>query len=285
MRIPVRRRLPRVGPCLLWALGAALVTPADEVKQSFPGRPPDARLFRTTGPDAARAIRAEPAGLRITLTPDHGRKPAVGLAARAGVRGDFEITLAFDVLKVDKPTGGTGAGVSLWVTMVSPTKEAATIARLVKPTGEAVFVAHRATTPVGGQRRHGGTHAATEATSGKLRLVRTGPTLTYLVAEGDGGAFRELYQTELGTADLDMVRFAADNGGSPTAVDVRLKGVTIRADEFGAARPVPKPVRWPGWVAAGLAALLLAAGGYWLWSRRKSAGRPAAEPTPDRVTP
>jgi hypothetical protein len=88
-----------------------------------------------------------------------------------------------------------------------------------------------------------------------------------LVAQGDSGAFQEIHQTEIGTDDLDTVRFAADNGGSPTTVDVRLKGVSIRADQFGPARPLPKPARWPFWLAIGLTSLLLAAGGYWLWRR------------------
>jgi hypothetical protein len=246
---------------------------ADDLTQSFLAGRPYEKAFRPTGPDAGKAIRPEPPGLRITLTPDHGHKPAVGLAARTGVRGDFEITLAYEILKVDKPTGGTGAGVSLWITMVSHTKEAATIARLVKPGGETVFISHRASTPAGGPRQHhGGKPLATEVPSGKLRLVRSGATLTYLVAEGEG-SFREIYQTALGTDDLDTVRLAADNGGSPTAVDVRLKGVSIRADGFGPARPLPRPSRWPLWIVVGVTVALLTAGAFWLWRRHRRGDR------------
>jgi hypothetical protein len=269
MRAPLKRFLPRVGPCLLWAACAGAAAPGAEFMQDFRGHRFDPRFFRPTGVHTPRTVRAGPGGLRITLPADHNSKLPVGVVPRLRVRGDFEITVAFEILQVDKPKAGHGAGVSIWITMVSPTKEAATIARVVRPSGERVFTSHRASTPPGEKRVHrGGKPMPTEALSGKLRLVREGALLSYQVAEGGGKAFRELYQTELGTEDLDLVRFAADNGGSPTLVDVRINGVSIRADDFPSGPPEGPPTRRALWLAAGLAVLLLAAGGCWLWWRR-----------------
>lgn len=272
MRSPVMHSLARVGLGLCCAAWAGPKAAAAEFQQNFAGGPPYEKSFRQTGPDASRAIKAEPPGLRISLGADHGKKPAVGLVARFGVRGDFEITLAYELLRVEKPTGGNGAGVSVWITMVSPTKEAATIARVTRPGGEQVFISHRASTPVGGPREHhGGKPLPTDSLSGKLRLVRKGPTLIYFVASGDSRTFQELYQFELGTADLDTVRFAADNGGSPTTVDVRLKSATIVADGLGSVQSLPPPPRWPVRPAIGLGVVLLTAGGLWLWWRSRRA--------------
>lgn len=142
--------------------------------------------------------------------------------------------------------------------------------RATRKGGEQVFSSHRASTPSGGKRVHsGGQPLKTAATSGKLRLTRTGEILSYRVAEGTSDSFQELFETEFGEDDIDMVRFAADNGGSPTLVDVRIKEVSIRSDDAGAPDLLPpQPARWPLWAGLGLGAVVLGAGGYWYWSRR-----------------
>jgi hypothetical protein len=278
MRILGKHVLPRIGLCLLWATCAGPAAPAEECTQVFRGRPYDARFFRPTGSNTARVIRAESQGLRISLAADHGSKLPVGLVTRFGVRGDFDIAMAFDLLRVDRPPSGHGAGVSIWITMVSPTQEAATIARQVRTNGEQVWLSNRASTPVGEKRRYHGGTVATQATSGQLRLVRKGSILSFLIAQGESDDFRKVYESELGTADLDTVRFAADNGGSPTAVDVRIRLLRIRADDLP---QVPKkvlaqPARWPIWLAVALAVLAFAAAGLWLWSSSARARRSRA---------
>jgi hypothetical protein len=251
---------------VLCALRAAT---AAEISQDFRGHPYDPAFFRLTGPGASMAIRPDNRGLRITLPPEHGMKPAVGVVLRSGFQGDFEITMEYEVLQVDPTTGGNGAGVSLYITMVSYTKEAATIWRSVGKDGKAYFVSHRATTPSGGKREHaGGERIPAPSASGRLRLVRSDSTLTYLVADGDSNEFTEIYETELGVEDIDMVRFAADNGGSPTLVDVLIRSVSVSASDAGPPEQLPpQPSRWPLWAGIGAGAVLLG-GGYWYWRRR-----------------
>src|SRR6185369_12879090 len=98
---------------------------AADVGQDFCGRPYDTKLFRTTGSNIAKAIRVEPQGLRITLPPNHVNSLPVGLVSRTRVRGYFEITVAFEILRFDKPTAGKGAGLSLYITTASVTNDAA----------------------------------------------------------------------------------------------------------------------------------------------------------------
>ena len=167
---------------------------------------------------------------------------------------------------MEQPQKGNGAGPTMWITMVSPTNEAATTGWQQQPGGKSVFFAHRASTPVGGSREHQFEASPTDCRSGRLRLVRTGTTLAYLVAEGETESFREIHNCELGKDDVDTVRFAADNGGSPTRVDVRIKTVKIEAGGLGAPSPLPPPTsRWPLWLGAGA---VLAAGGVY-WFRRR----------------
>ena len=49
---------------------------------------------------------------------------------------------------------------------------------------------------------------------GTFRLVRTGPTMHYLVADGDSRIPSRSSRSEFGTEDLEMVRLAAVTGGS-----------------------------------------------------------------------
>ncbi|MBI3862754.1 MAG: DUF1583 domain-containing protein [Planctomycetia bacterium] len=263
-------RLQRVMPAgILLIVALVAQACADEIGQDFRGSPYNPSLFRPTGPNASGSITSDSQGLRITLTEEHGMRPAVGLALRSGLKGDFEITMEFELLQVAEPVGGNGAGVSIYVTMVSYTKEAATIWRAVRKGGDQIFSSHRATTPDGGKRVHqGGQALKTQGTSGKLRLTRTGDMLSYRIAEGSSDAFQEIFETEIGFEDIDMVRFAADNGGSPTLVDVRIKEVKVVTEEAGAPeRLPPRPSRWPLWAGLGVS-LLAAGGGYWYWSRR-----------------
>src|SRR4051812_45478929 len=49
-------------------------------------------------------VRFEPAGLRISLPAGRGKLPTTGLSTTFQVRGDFEITLSYEVLKAEQPT-------------------------------------------------------------------------------------------------------------------------------------------------------------------------------------
>jgi hypothetical protein len=270
--------LARVCVCLWWAACAAAAAPAADFGQRFGQGGYDPALFRTTG-SVRRTMRADPRGLRVTLPAPSGVKLPVGLVPRTGVRGDFVITMAFDIIRVDRPTAGGGAGVSIYVATASPTHNAALVGRVVGPGGEPAFLAMRASTPAGGKREFHGKRVPTAVLSGRLRLVRKGATVSYLVAGGADDAFKEIYQGELGTADLETVRFAADGGGSPTTVDVRIRAVSIRADDLGPARRVARPGSWPVGIVAAVAFLVAAAGGLWLWRGRRGTRPPAGRPS------
>jgi LPXTG-motif cell wall-anchored protein len=65
-----------------------------------------------------------------------------------------------------------------------------------------------------------------------------------------------------------MVRLAADNGGSPTLVDVLIRSVSVSASDAGPPEELPpRPSRWPLWAGLGAGAVILG-GGYWYWRRR-----------------
>ncbi|HEY7330206.1 MAG TPA: DUF1583 domain-containing protein [Gemmataceae bacterium] len=265
--------LPRLVLALCCAVCASPGATAEEFVQNFQGRPYDTRYFRPTGTNTHRVLRADPGGLRISLLNADSRMP-VGLVCGLGVHGDFEITMWFEILRLVKSPGGRDAGLSIYVSTASLTQDAASLARSIHSKGEEGFICHRATTPRGEERQHHVERFPTTAYSGSLRLVRKGTALSYHVAEGGSNTFQELYQTDWASEDLDTVRFAADNGGSPSMVDALIRAVSIRADEFGPARPAPQPFRWTTGMTTALTVLLLATGSLWLWLRwRRSSYR------------
>src|SRR5205823_2854050 len=105
-KFPVKRLFAGVFPCLLFLLCASAIC-GEEFSQSFGGRPYDKTAFRPIG-NTWGTMGVDPQGLRISLAATHGSKIPVGLIHRMEVRGDFEITMAFELVRVDKPTTGTG---------------------------------------------------------------------------------------------------------------------------------------------------------------------------------
>lgn len=68
---------------------------------------------------------------------------------------------------------------------------------------------------------------------GRLRLARTGPVITGSFAEGDDPEFTEVQRSEVGTADIRLVRMAATAGGVGTE--------PAHADSEDLARPTTDP--------------------------------------------
>lgn len=265
----MRTRLPAwLAAVLCFGPGAFGWASAAEIGQDFRGGPYDSRLFLPTGPGFATAIQYDKKGLRIILPPEHGKKPPVGIALKTGVKGNFEVTMEFEVVDVKEPKEGRGAGPSLYLTTVTPTQRAATTGWQLKSDGSTVLFTHHASTPPGGQREHLGSQTPTKGRSGRLRFIRTGSTLVYLAAEGKSDSFREIDQFEIGNEDVNMIRVAADNGGSPTLVDVRINSLNVVADELGTPAPLAPPSsHWPLWLGAGV--VLAAVGVYTFFRRRR----------------
>lgn len=155
-------------------------------------------------------------GLRIVLPARHGERLFAGISTKFHIRGDFEITTAFQILVLDRPETGTGAGALLHVDLLdSPTKEAFSLGRFARPKEGNVFFALRARTGEDEKRQWATRNQPTQATTGKLRLVREGTTIRYLVAEGESDQFQQVDEARIGTEDLEAVRLTAETSGAP----------------------------------------------------------------------
>jgi hypothetical protein len=182
---------------------------------------PELKLF---GPATESVVVPKPGGLRITLPTDGVRSLGWGVALRYTLTGDFEATANYELLTLQSPTAGVGAGVALNALPSAHSTKFTKVGRFMHTDGLNYFNAELSDKENPRINEFNGVPAA--ANSGRLRLTRTGSTMHYFVAD-PGNAFREIAAWNYGTEDLGMVRFVAKNNGSPTAVDVLLLDLTV----------------------------------------------------------
>lgn len=204
--------------------------------------PPDlpAGFVEEFGPDGYSRSHLRPAGghpevvkftrqgLRIRIPKGLGKPAAIGLTCRDHICGDFAITADFTILQAETPTEGYGLGVQLWAETDAPDRPAATVERGLIPGKGERFTSTQIVGPPD-KREYRPERAPASSRSGRLRLVRVGPTVHASFADGDA-PFRLLRSFELGTGDLDVVRFAADTGVSDHPLDVLLRRLEVRAE-------------------------------------------------------
>lgn len=224
----------------------------------------DDQELRLVGEVGKPMVKPEPGGLRITIPRLRSDLKPVGFLPQFWVRGDFEITLTYEILSRDVPSSGSGIGVSLYLVSNSPSKEAVHLARSLRPSGRHAVATTRMTSLGTGRKAVRSRNFPAYGTSGRLRCTRTGSTVHYAMAEGDAGDFLEIDQDELGPEDLTMVRVAAENGSSPDGIDVRIADFTVRAEALpgpSTAQPPPEPlpVAW----LAGIPLVLVFFAGVW----------------------
>ena len=233
--------------------------------------------FKPAGRDGEKFVTQDDKGLKIALPNGGPKRSVAGVVPKWRVRGDFEITLAFEALKSARPTSGSGPRLSIYVKRATERGEALSLERLIRAEDGDVFLAHTAYTDRDGKRKTSSHITKAAATDGRLQLKRTGPTVQFLVAEGPGSntPFREIYQTDWGTEDLDLVRFGVDSGDSTLAYEVRLTEVFVAASSLPTGPPSRPGISW--WLWAGLAAVAVAGVGIWWWRKRSAARTEAAE--------
>ncbi len=289
------------------------------------------------GPDAADCVNFKPDGIRITLPATFPRqRPGTGVITDFGVRGDFEITVSYEILQEPSPRPDGGNPTELRLVAVPNeyprpgmwhradqnrallTRQAATLPRtaVVLPPEDqrlAGIPEPRQGVPTGhfladwvrwnnedlprdqwGNEQfnqielHNPMRSDTTAKVGRLRLIRSGPTLFFCTSEGSHKDFTLLHTAEFGTTDLKNVRILGSTGWEGNFFDVRITDLRVRAEALvkaGAESPPRAPPaarRW--WLAGALALLVLSAAvavslGAWQYTRtRRRASAPRTVP-------
>src|SRR5262249_34744169 len=145
-------------------------------------------------------------GLAIRLKARRKGDEPVGPNLEVTVRGNFEVTGWYEIVQADKPNEGGGVGVELRI--ATPPNEAISFTRVLTREGSETIGCRRETT-VNGKRVFQSSVFPAETKSGRLRITRQGSEAILWASEGGAEDFKELCRYELGTEDLQAVRFAA----------------------------------------------------------------------------
>ncbi len=185
--------------------------------------------FSLFGPNVDSVVKADPQGWRITLPAGRANADIVGLQLSSRLSGDFTITLGYELLTVGQPLPKYGAGVVMRAFFDTPSPLSAIVSRSYKPEGQ-LFGGHKIVTGSDNKEQYLESRQAKATRSrGKLRLVRTGPQLQYLVAE-EGQDFQIIQSVEVGKVDVRKVQVYCHTMYTPIALDVRWTELDIRAD-------------------------------------------------------
>lgn len=228
-------------------------------------------LFQPFGPNLADSLLPQSDGLIIDLPESRSAAGPVGIAPRFEVVGDFEITLAYEVVHAATPAAGTGAGVKMWGQIGGKTGQTVSLGHLLRTQHreDAVLTFKR-----GGQDGKLVYKALpVKQRQGRLRMTRTGDEMAFAHAGGDSEDFQEIHRVvKVRTEPLKNLRLSAQTGGDPAGLTVKLVDLQVQAEAIG--RPQDAAARSNGWLAAVLILLVVVAAvggglGYGVYRQRK----------------
>jgi len=256
----------------------ALAAPvrAGEMKQEVklgPSNPGALRsLFGAYGYRPGQSLLPESSGLRLRLPGRVAGVGQTGVYSYFGLSGDAEASCSYGLLNVEVPAKGYGSGVGLAFDAGERVGRGS-IQRVHKSAKESGYVLQTTPGAAGGSMKEEYRFVASAAKAGRMGLRREKKELVFLAADGPGKPLEEIGRLPFTDRTIRAVRFFADPGESPTAVDVRVGDVLVRAEEIagGVPRRERRSVKWWVWGALAVPALGMLLLG-WRAYRRKSEG-------------
>ncbi len=206
---------------LLFAL-AAVDDPTPQFHQDFRNKSLGDLNMKVEKPAHASLVKAEPEGLRITIPTGKQYTDAVGVTAPTPIKGDFEITAAYEIIEATRPTGGGfGVGIELYIRAKSRSQEGLGFYRLTRDSGADSYSCSQMSTNEKGQRGpvrgsgQGDKDFPAHGKFGQLRMTRIGSKVILSAADDLGNDFQPKYEMDFVPDDLVMLRIGANPGGVP----------------------------------------------------------------------
>jgi hypothetical protein len=264
----MKRALSLAAAAVLASLAPAAGPLKDELKVDASNAGVLRTRFASYGYFPARSIVQEAGGgYRFVLPAGVAGVGQTGVYSSFTLSGDCEVWFTFELLKLQPPREGYGSGVGLAFD-VGEEVGRGSIQRVDKPAKESVYVLQTSpgTGPAKVRLKDEYRSVATTARSGRIGLRRVNKDLIFLASDDPAAPPKEVGQLPFTDGTVRAVRFFADTGGSPTAVDVRVRDIQARAEQITGGVPRREAVRSRWWWA--LALVPVAGAGLLLWRWR-----------------
>ncbi len=262
-----------------WYAGVGGPEPKKEDARELhlPLRGEDREGLELIGPNAKQCVTFEPEGVRITLPAGFpNERPSTGLRIHLPARGDFEVTIHYEILTEPEQAnaGQRPTKLTFQLTLDRRDRTVAAIARRVtsdKGTQLTTWTM-RDNHDNGGNSQPKARQHATQAKVGRLRIVRTGSEASFYAAEGANADFTLLPPPrQVGDEDLKCIELVGATGGPKATLDVRFTEMRVYTSAGLPQPPAEKhPRRSLRIILAVLVVVLavLAPVGVWLLLRR-----------------
>lgn len=219
-------RLLQIMIGLSWACcQPGVVSGKDEFRESFLNSHHNQAVMSVVG--EGRFIEPTTEGLKIDIKPPASDNTGVRYAPQ--LIGDFVVTVNATLLDVPSPSDGYGTGVT--ILLEDGHSWGASLQRVVMPGNSQILIAHHYTVSNGGYAHKAKTFPFEEKDV-LLQIERHGSTLIYRAAAGSERVPKEFHRIELTAGPILVTQVYAQTGGAANDVSVRLKDLTIVADEL-----------------------------------------------------
>jgi hypothetical protein len=217
--------------------------------------------------DSEEYVHPEAEGLRVTLHRDDPLHPRVTTETESSLRGDFEITLTYEILEAEPPPEGDSSfGVGIMLTVNGNAR----LGWFARP-GKRVVLWDRPGSA--GHRVLEDDTAPIHDPAGRLRLSRRGKTLRFLwSSQRNGEKFDLIHQCPY-PQEINVVRLVAETNKLARNLDARFVDLRIRGGPVAAHR-----ARRIGLWLALLALLLVVVLAGWIFLRRHRRTAPNISP-------
>jgi hypothetical protein len=225
--------------CVVLAVGWVSLLSAQEpakeyawkYHEPFRGTPRQAKDFALLGAGAAEYVKYEADGVRIAL-PAGKSRPVTGVATTFGLRGDFDVSVRYEVLQEPGPkdAGTPNTGTKISLSVKTDVAGEVAIRRKVTPKDPVFILAWRTMRQEGEARplSRGGVFPVKEK-KGRLRLERKGTEVTYYQSEGDDKEFKLLTAFSFVADDVNAVQLFGETSSTTAALEVHFTDLHIAA--------------------------------------------------------
>jgi len=240
--------------------------PSPERYLPLKGKPEDRDDLELIGPNANRCVRFEAAGLRITLPAGYpGERPNTGVRIPMPTEGDFEAEVSYEILTEPEQADAGQKPTKLMLQAVLDRADwtVAVLTRRVTSDMGLQFTTWTRRSNYEGTGKPQTKHRefAAQAKVGRLRLVRTGPDISFQIADGPGADFvPKPDQLHVGEEDLQSIELVGSTGGPKAKLDVRFTDLRVRTGKAVTPPAAPAaPPRRSTWILLPILAVFLSA--------------------------